>query len=73
MMGYRPFSLCVIHKEDLCPCSRVIYRLMMIIRSVVASRKDISRLMIMINNEKVYIKNEIYLEGSCSVGNRIKE
>jgi hypothetical protein len=31
--GYGPFSLCVIHKEGLCPCSGDINKLMMIINT----------------------------------------
>jgi hypothetical protein len=30
VVGYGPFSLCVIHEEDLCPSSGGINRLMMI-------------------------------------------
>jgi hypothetical protein len=30
LVGYGPFSLCVIHKEGLCPSSRDIKRLIMI-------------------------------------------
>jgi hypothetical protein len=29
VLGYGPFSLCVLHKEDLCPSSRIINTLMM--------------------------------------------
>jgi hypothetical protein len=31
VVGYGPFSLCVIHKEGLCPSSKDINRLMMMI------------------------------------------
>jgi hypothetical protein len=39
VVGYGPFSLCVIHKESLCPSSRDINRLMMMMMMMMKQNK----------------------------------
>jgi hypothetical protein len=39
VVGYGPFSLCVIHKEDLCPSNGDINRLMMNVNCVTSKQK----------------------------------
>jgi hypothetical protein len=54
VVGYVPFSLYVIHKEGLCPCSRDINRLMMMMNRDDAVRFTLANTNLFANIEKDY-------------------